>query len=49
MFKGPQETVRDSKNSSYPVFELLGVNCSKNVADTTFNNIRIEKPISIPS
>ena len=27
MFKGPQETVRD-KSSSYPVFELPGVNCS---------------------
>ena len=26
MFKGPHETVRDNKSSSYPVFELLGVN-----------------------
>ena len=28
MFKGPQETVRDNKSSSYPVFELPGVNCT---------------------
>ena len=27
MFKRPQETVRDNKSSSYPVFELPGVNC----------------------
>ena len=27
MFKGPQETVRDNKSSSYPVFVLPGVNC----------------------
>ena len=27
MFKGPQETVRGNKSSSYPVFELPGVNC----------------------
>ena len=26
MFKGLQETVRDNKSSSYPVFELPGVN-----------------------
>ena len=28
MFKGPQETVRDNKSSSYLVFELPGINCS---------------------
>ena len=27
MFKGPQETVRDNKSSSYPVFKLPEVNC----------------------
>ena len=27
MFKGPQETIRDNKSSSYPVFELPEVNC----------------------
>ena len=27
MFMGPQETVRDNKSSSYPVFQLPGVNC----------------------
>ena len=26
-FKGPHETVRDTKTYSYPVFELPGVNC----------------------
>ena len=31
MFKGPQETVRDKKFLSYPVFELPGVNCMFNV------------------
>ena len=31
MFKGPQETVRDNKILSYPVFELPGVNCMFNV------------------
>ena len=31
MFKGPQETVRDKKILSYPVFELPGVNCMFNV------------------
>ena len=31
MFKGPQETVRDNKILSYPVFELPGVNCMLNV------------------
>ena len=29
MFKGPGKVVRDNKGSSYPVFELTGVNCSK--------------------
>ena len=37
MFKGPQETVRDNKSWSYPVFELPGVNCillvKKSVSD----------------
>ena len=28
MFKGPEETVRGNKSSSYPVFELPGVNCN---------------------
>ena len=28
MFKGPRKIVRDNKSSSYPVFELTGVNCS---------------------
>ena len=28
MFKGPQQTVRDNKSSSYPVFELPRVNCT---------------------
>ena len=27
MFKGPGKIVRDNKSSSYPVFELTGVNC----------------------
>ena len=27
MFKGPHETVRNNKSSTYPVFELPGVNC----------------------
>ena len=27
MFKGPGKIVRDNKGSSYPVFELTGVNC----------------------
>ena len=27
MFKGPEKIVRDNKSSSYPVFELTGVNC----------------------
>ena len=27
MFKGPQETIRDNKILSYPVFDLPGVNC----------------------
>ena len=31
MFKGPQETVRDNKILSYPVFDLPGVNCMFNV------------------
>ena len=31
MLKGPQETVRDNKSSSYLVFELPGVNCMKSV------------------
>ena len=38
MFKGPQETVRDNKSSSYLVFELPGVNCNdigKNKAKIT--------------
>ena len=29
MFEGSQETVQDNKSSSYPVFELPGVNCIK--------------------
>ena len=34
MFKGPQETVRDNKSSSYPVFEhgtkiRTGITCKK--------------------
>ena len=29
MFKGPGKIVRDNKSSSYPVFELTGVNCKK--------------------
>ena len=28
MFKGPGKIVRDNKSSSYPVFELTGVNCN---------------------
>ena len=28
MFKGPGKLVRDNKSSSYPVFELTGVNCN---------------------
>ena len=27
MFKGPGKIVRDNESSSYPVFELTGVNC----------------------
>ena len=27
MFKEPQETVRNNKSSSYPVFEIPRVNC----------------------
>ena len=27
MFKGPGKIVQDNKSSSYPVFELTGVNC----------------------
>ena len=27
MFKGPKETIRDNKISSYLVFDLPGVNC----------------------
>ena len=27
MLKGPGKIVRDKKSSSYPVFELTGVNC----------------------
>ena len=27
MFEGSQENVQDNKSSSYPVFELPGVNC----------------------
>ena len=27
MFKGPGKIVWDNKSSSYPVFELTGVNC----------------------
>ena len=30
MFKGPGKIVRDNKSSSYPVFELTGVNCTIN-------------------
>ena len=46
MFKGPQETVRDNKSSSYLVFELPGVNCNdigKNkakITDTIQNGTR---------
>ena len=28
MSKGPGKIVRDNKSSSYPVFELTGVNCN---------------------
>ena len=28
MFKGSGKIVRDNKSSSYPVFELTGVNCN---------------------
>ena len=28
MFNGPGKTVRDNKSSSYPVFELTGVDCN---------------------
>ena len=28
MYKGPRKIVRDDKSSSYPVFELTGVNCN---------------------
>ena len=30
MFKVPGKIVRDNKSSSYPVFELTGVNCINN-------------------
>ena len=32
MFKGPGKIVRDYKSSSYPVFELTGVNCIGGIA-----------------
>ena len=35
MFKGPGKIVQDNKSSSYPVFELTGVNC-KNILDLRF-------------
>ena len=31
MFKGPGKIVPDNKSSSYPVFELTGVNCMSNI------------------
>ena len=39
MFKGPQETVRDNKSLSYPVFELPGVNCTANTTSNTNKQI----------
>ena len=42
MFKGPQETVRDNKSSSHPVFELPGVNCFvKNVLFLQLVNVEV--------
>ena len=42
MFKGSGEIVRDNKSSSYPVFELMGVNC---IFFLMRNNDGIEKII----
>ena len=48
MLKGPQETVRDNKSSSYPVFELPGVDRNKkerNLWDSSFT-IQTTKPLN---
>ena len=48
MLKGPQETVRDNKSSSYPVFELPGVDRNKkerNLLDSSFT-IQTTKPLN---
>ena len=47
MFKGPQETVRDKKILSYPVFELPGVNCMFNVNKKKKKNARTTSMISL--
>ena len=31
MFKGPGKIVWDNKSSSYPVFELTGINCTSSL------------------
>ena len=34
MFKGPGKIVRENKSSSYPVFELTGVNCKTSICSS---------------
>ena len=34
MFKGPGKIVRENKSSSYPVFELTGVNCKSSICSS---------------
>ena len=36
MFKGPGKVIRDNKSSSYPVFELTGVNCIQMAASNIY-------------
>ena len=49
MFKGPGKIVRDNKSSSYPLFELTGVNCTcfKTSTGTCIDLILTNKPKSI--